>query len=516
MGWFRNLPVLVKLTLAAVLALVGVVVMATTQLVSIRPSELDARQVKIRNLVEVAVCLIADYQRRAASGVISEDVAKRSALAALATMRYDQADYFWVNDMTPRMIMHPTKPDLDGTDLTTYADPTGKRFFVEFVKVVQAKGAGFIEYRWPKPGHGQPVPKLSYVAGFAPWGWIIGTGIYLDDVDIVVAAKVRTVVTQATVIVVGLLMVLLAIGWGISRPLRRLTVTMRRLAAGDTEITLVAAGRDEIGQMTRAVGVLRESLAAKQALEADHAALRRRAADEHRQTTADLTKRLETVTSAAFDRIGDAAVQMQHAAGDLSQTTECLVTTVADITAMTDESAAAARHAAQEAAQASSTITSLTSTADTIGGVIAVIRTVADQTNLLALNATIEAARAGELGKGFAVVAGEVKDLAQQSAQASDRIADEVEAIQDASKTAAAVLGRLAETVQALGAATDDVACTIMGRRGDAPTDQASIRSAADATEAVARHIQHSSAQLAVEAQQLRKEFHGALAQLTD
>ena len=84
--------------------------------------------------------------------------------------------------MRPVMVMHPVKPELDGKDLSAIADPAGKKLFVEFVDTVKSSGAGFVAYQWPKPGAEQPVPKISYVKGFAPWGWVIGSGIYIDDV----------------------------------------------------------------------------------------------------------------------------------------------------------------------------------------------------------------------------------------------------------------------------------------------------------------------------------------------
>src|SRR5690606_17952817 len=98
-------------------------------------------------------------------------------------------EYFWINDMHPTMIMHPFKPELDGTDLTDDADPDGKHLFVEFVKAVEAAGAGFVDYQWPKPGADAPQPKISYVAGYEPWGWVIGSGVYVDDVRTVAVAE---------------------------------------------------------------------------------------------------------------------------------------------------------------------------------------------------------------------------------------------------------------------------------------------------------------------------------------
>ena len=105
------------------------------------------------------------------------------ALKMVKVVRYgpEGKDYFWVNDTQPRMVMHPYKPELDGKDLSASADPNGKKLFVEMVKVCQRDGAGFVTYYWPKYGSDQPVPKISYVKLYEPWGWIVGTGVFLDE-----------------------------------------------------------------------------------------------------------------------------------------------------------------------------------------------------------------------------------------------------------------------------------------------------------------------------------------------
>jgi diguanylate cyclase (GGDEF)-like protein/PAS domain S-box-containing protein len=116
-------------------------------------------------------------------GELTEAQAKRAAIETIRAMRYDGGEYFWINDLQPRMVMHPMMPELDGKDLSDFTDPNGKRLFVAFVDTVRKNGAGFVDYLWPKPGFTQPVPKISYVKGFVPWGWVIGSGIYIDDVN---------------------------------------------------------------------------------------------------------------------------------------------------------------------------------------------------------------------------------------------------------------------------------------------------------------------------------------------
>ena len=135
------------------------------------------------HVVESAHGALVHFHALETSGKLSREQAQQQAVAAVKALRYEGSEYFWINDMHPTMIMHPIKPELDGKDLSATADPNGKKLFVEFVDEVKRNGAGFVAYYWPKPGADRPVPKISYVKGFAPWGWVIGSGIYVDDVD---------------------------------------------------------------------------------------------------------------------------------------------------------------------------------------------------------------------------------------------------------------------------------------------------------------------------------------------
>ena len=121
--------------------------------------------------------------KAATSGELTVEEAKKRAISQLKGVRYDGKEYFWINDMQPRMVMHPTKPELDGTELGASKDPNGKALFIEMINVVKAEGSGFVNYEWPRPGSDKPVPKISFVKGYQPWGWIIGSGVYVDDID---------------------------------------------------------------------------------------------------------------------------------------------------------------------------------------------------------------------------------------------------------------------------------------------------------------------------------------------
>lgn len=148
----------------------------------------------IRSLTDNVWSLLSDYDNRVKSGELTLEQAQKRAKARIKGMRYgpEQKDYFWINDMHPRMVMHPYRSDLDGEDLSGYADPNGKRLFVDFVRMVREHGSGYIDYMWQwKDDPDKVVCKISYVRGFKPWGWIVGTGIYTEDVSAEIASMTR-------------------------------------------------------------------------------------------------------------------------------------------------------------------------------------------------------------------------------------------------------------------------------------------------------------------------------------
>jgi len=181
----KDLRVRMKLLLIIGSALVGVIALVSMSLLFLNQDLQREKELKTRHLVETAHSVLGFYQKMSAEGKVSPQQAKTMAMAAVKAMRYGDNEYFWLNDMQPKIVMHPIKPELDGTDVSNLKDTTGKRFIVACVDTVKAHGAGFVYYLWPKPGFDKPVQKLSYVKGFAPWGWIIGSGIYLDDVKVI-------------------------------------------------------------------------------------------------------------------------------------------------------------------------------------------------------------------------------------------------------------------------------------------------------------------------------------------
>jgi len=164
------------------------------------------KQEAIKELTETVWSLVESYYERESSGELTREEAQRRATARIRKLRYgaEQKDYFWINDMHPRMIMHPYRTDLEGKDISTFKDPNGIFPFVEFVKTVKQQGRGYVNYMWQWKDNPEKISaKSSYVMAFEPWGWIIGTGMYVDDVHAQIA-KIRDRLTQ---ICIGILFI---------------------------------------------------------------------------------------------------------------------------------------------------------------------------------------------------------------------------------------------------------------------------------------------------------------------
>jgi signal transduction histidine kinase len=177
---------------------------------------MDRKRETILSLTQSAWSTIGYHADLAQKGLLSADEAKRRAAAHLRTIRYGAQGegYFWINDMHPHIVMHPYRPELEGRDVTNFTDPTGKRLFAACADIVRRQGAGFIDYQWQWLD--QPdkiVPKISYVKGFQPWGWVVGTGVYVEDVRSQIAAITQRwtmvcLLIMAVIVVLGIYTIL--------------------------------------------------------------------------------------------------------------------------------------------------------------------------------------------------------------------------------------------------------------------------------------------------------------------
>jgi PAS domain S-box-containing protein len=191
---------------------------------AIEKSSMDRKREMIRELTNSAWNILAKLEHDERQGLLTRAQAQSQAIEQIKNLHYGQEmkDYFWINDMHPRMVIHPYRTDLNGKDLSDYADPEGKRVFVEFVDLVKREGAGYVQYMWQwKDREDRILPKLSYVKGFAPWGWVIGTGIYIDDVQAEISQITRNLIEVS-------LFILLIIALLLTSIIRQSYATLRR------------------------------------------------------------------------------------------------------------------------------------------------------------------------------------------------------------------------------------------------------------------------------------------------
>ncbi|CAN7424010.1 methyl-accepting chemotaxis protein [Rhizobium leguminosarum] len=263
-------------------------------------SELEAeRKAGLAQMDATALGIFDKYYKMEQAGTMTREQAQAAAKDVIGAMRYGADGYFWINDMRPTMVMHPIKPQLDGTDISQMKDPTGKFLFVEFVNKVKKDGKGFVDYLWPKPGADQPVLKYSYVAGFEPWGWVVGTGVYADDL----AALYRQNAIWAALLCLLGAAATIAIAYAIVRsvtvPIARLKAAMNAIAAEEASVEIAGSDRrDEIGQMAKALLVLRDSVDERSTLRGREDERQRQIEEERRGNEASLRSASERQTQA--------------------------------------------------------------------------------------------------------------------------------------------------------------------------------------------------------------------------
>ena len=493
-----------------------------------------------KNVVDIAYSLITEYEARIRSGELTQADAHKRALTRIRNLRYREKEYFWINDLGPKMIMHPYRPELDGKDLSDFRDPQGRYLFREMVKVSNEKGEGFVDYQWPKPGMTQPVPKVSYVKLYKPWGWIVGSGIYVDDLRADISSMRWGLIAATMVVSLVILGLSFIVARRITKPLQEGVNLAGKLADGDfTGIDITVRSADETGRLAEALNKMRGGLStllySTMNAVSQTASQVASTSEELSATMAQITRRVDEQSNRA-SQVATAATEMSQTVVDIARNTTNIASSSIDTLktaqngeAIVDKTVNEVKEMAKTVSESAGLIISLGTRSKQIGEIVAVIRDIADQTNLLALNAAIEAARAGEMGRGFAVVADEVRKLAEKTGKATTEIGTMISSIQnetdkavhtmeeslqrveqgvelsqqsgDALRMIVGSVNDLQLMVQQIASATDEMA-TVSGQIGD---DIEEIAVVSRETSASTREIAEASQNLA----RLSSELNG-------
>ncbi|MCJ8518103.1 methyl-accepting chemotaxis protein [Pseudorhizobium tarimense] len=313
----QRLTISARMYLLIVFALVILASAMTFSLFQTYASSEQERKAGLDFMDDIAVSTLKQYHDMEVAGTMTREEAQAAAMRAIGAMRYaGGSGYFWINDMRPFMVMHPIKPELNGTDLSQNKDPNGKFLFVEFVNTVKAKGEGFVDYYWPKPGAEQPVEKYSHVIGFEPWGWIVGTGVYADDLH---AMFRQSMATYAAMFAAGA-MVLLGGAFfvirSVTKPLGNVKGVLQNIAEGESNVTVPhTEQKNEMGDMARALVVLRDAVEERLTLQARESE-QQRALSEERSTNERALAAASDRQARAMAELGRALSALAH--GDLS------------------------------------------------------------------------------------------------------------------------------------------------------------------------------------------------------
>ncbi len=351
------------------------------------------KQENVKHTVEVAYNILDNHYKMVKNGDLTEDEAKQKAVEMIKSLRYNENEYFWINDYSPRMIMHPLNSSLNGKDLNDYKDPDGVLVFVKMAEVAKREGAGYVEYRWNKPGMSTPSPKISYVKGLKEWEWVIGSGIYIDDIE----EEIYAIEAEFTIILIITAVGAMVIGFFVARkisvPVKKLSDAAGKVAAGDVNVTVDLNTKDELGKLgndfNAMVGNIKKSMQeievksreaekaaseaekAKQEIEKHQKYLTRNTSvlldNMERFAHGDLTVNLKPEKDnddigKLFLGFNEAVVNIKNMLASVTEAVHATASASSEISSSSEEMAAGAQEQSAQASEVASAVTQMTST----------------------------------------------------------------------------------------------------------------------------------------------------------
>ncbi|MBW8184866.1 methyl-accepting chemotaxis protein [Shewanella nanhaiensis] len=437
---FRKIKISKRLLLMLALSIVATLLMFLFALNNIDNLLFKEKEGKLSSLADVGVKVVERYYQSAQNGLMTESEAKEAAIVALDALRYAGKEYYWTIDTQGIMVQHAFAKKLVGTNVLGMKDPNGVQLFQLMVTGTEHSESTRVEYMWNRPDATEPSPKMSVVKRFKPWGWIVGTGIYVDDIKAQQAVFAWQYLLIGALVWLPVILILLIISQSISKPLRQTILALENISKGEGDLTLrlEESGNDELKEVATNFNVfvikiqaVVESVLSSVTHSQQLASGLSTISSEANTVTANMQTETESVAT-AINEMSMVATEVALNAKNAAESASGADAEANKTTMVVDSAVNKINELSKELEVTSSGAEGLRVSSGKIGQILDVIVGIAEQTNLLALNAAIEAARAGEAGRGFAVVADEVRSLASKTQESTQEINGIIDAIREA------------------------------------------------------------------------------------